>query len=34
MLLAAAMMAMAPVLILFLIMQRRVIDGVAFSGLK
>ncbi|WP_022889701.1 carbohydrate ABC transporter permease [Agromyces italicus] len=34
MLLAAAMMAMAPVLLLFLFMQRRVIDGVAFSGLK
>ena len=33
-LLAAAMMAMAPVLILFLVMQRRAIDGVAFSGMK
>lgn len=32
--LAAAMLAMAPVLILFLMMQRRVIDGIAFSGLK
>lgn len=31
---AAAGMAMAPVLILFLVMQRRVIDGLAFSGLK
>jgi multiple sugar transport system permease protein len=33
-LLAASLMAMAPVLILFLIMQRRVIDGIAFSGMK
>ena len=31
---AAAGMAMAPVLILFLVMQRRVIDGLAHSGLK
>ncbi|WP_082581287.1 carbohydrate ABC transporter permease [Leifsonia sp. Root227] len=33
-LLAASLLAMAPVLILFLIMQKRVIDGIAFSGLK
>ena len=33
-LLAASLLAMAPVLILFLIMQRRVIDGIAFSGMK
>ncbi len=33
-LLAASLLAMAPVLILFLLMQRRVIDGIAFSGLK
>lgn len=33
-LLAASLLAMAPVLILFLSMQRRVIDGIAFSGLK
>ena len=31
---AASLMAMAPVIVLFLIMQRRVIAGVAFSGLK
>lgn len=31
---AAAGLAMAPVLILFLIMQRRVIDGLAHSGMK
>lgn len=33
-LLAASLLAMAPVLILFLFMQRRVIDGIAFSGMK
>ena len=33
-LLAAAAMAMAPVVILFLVMQRRVIDGIAFAGMK
>lgn len=33
-LLAASLMAMAPVLILFLVMQRRVIAGIAFSGMK
>jgi multiple sugar transport system permease protein len=33
-LLAASLLAMAPVLILFLIMQKRVIDGIAFSGMK
>jgi multiple sugar transport system permease protein len=31
---AAAGLAMAPVLILFLLMQRRVIDGLAHSGMK
>jgi multiple sugar transport system permease protein len=31
---AASLMAMAPVILLFLGMQRRVIAGVAFSGLK
>jgi multiple sugar transport system permease protein len=31
---AAALMAMAPVLILFVILQRRVVEGIAFSGLK
>lgn len=34
MMMAASLMAMAPVIILFLAMQRRVIAGVAFSGLK
>lgn len=33
-LMAASTLAMAPILILFLILQRRVIDGLAFSGLK
>jgi len=33
-LMAAATLAMAPILIAFLILQRRVIDGLAFSGLK
>ncbi|HEY8293739.1 MAG TPA: carbohydrate ABC transporter permease [Micrococcaceae bacterium] len=33
-LMAASLMASAPVLILFLVMQRRVIDGIAFSGMK
>lgn len=33
-LLAAAAMAMAPVVILFLVMQRRVIAGIAFAGMK
>lgn len=33
-LLAASLMAMAPILILFLTMQKRVIDGIAFSGMK
>jgi multiple sugar transport system permease protein len=32
--LAAALMAMLPIMILFLVMQRRVIEGIAFSGLK
>ena len=31
---AASLMAMAPVLILFIVLQRRVIDGLASSGLK
>lgn len=31
---AASLLAMAPVLILFLLLQRRVIDGLAHSGLK
>lgn len=31
---AAALMAMAPILILFIILQRRVIEGIAFSGRK
>jgi multiple sugar transport system permease protein len=33
-LMAAALLAAAPILILFLMMQRRVIDGLAFSGMK
>lgn len=33
-LLAASLMAMAPILILFLMMQKRVIDGLAHSGMK
>ncbi|WP_223690146.1 carbohydrate ABC transporter permease [Leifsonia poae] len=33
-LLAASLLAMAPVLILFLLMQKRVIDGIASSGMK
>jgi multiple sugar transport system permease protein len=33
-LMAAALLACAPILIVFLIMQRRVIDGLAFSGMK
>jgi len=33
-LMAASLMAMAPVLILFIVLQRRVIDGLASSGLK
>jgi len=31
---AASLMAMAPVLVLFVVLQRRVIDGLASSGLK
>jgi multiple sugar transport system permease protein len=31
---AAALMAMAPVLIIFVLLQRRVVEGIAFSGLK
>lgn len=33
-LMAAALMAMAPVLIVFIVLQRRVVDGLAHSGLK
>lgn len=33
-LMAASAMAMAPILILFLVMQRRVIEGLAFTGVK
>jgi multiple sugar transport system permease protein len=33
-LMAASLLAMAPVLILFIALQRRVIDGLASSGLK
>ncbi|WP_433006880.1 carbohydrate ABC transporter permease [Kribbella sp. CA-294648] len=31
---AAALMAMLPILILFVVLQRRVVEGIAFSGLK
>lgn len=31
---AAALMAMAPILVLFVVLQRRVVEGIAFSGLK
>jgi len=31
---AASLMAMAPVLIMFVVLQRRVMDGLASSGLK
>ncbi|GAA1573949.1 carbohydrate ABC transporter permease [Kribbella sancticallisti] len=31
---AAALMAMAPILILIVVLQRRVVEGIAFSGLK
>jgi multiple sugar transport system permease protein len=30
----ASLLAMAPVLIIFIVLQRRVIDGLASSGLK
>ncbi|GAA1128659.1 carbohydrate ABC transporter permease [Arthrobacter flavus] len=33
-LMAASLMAMAPVLLLFILLQRRVVDGLAHSGLK
>lgn len=33
-LMAAALLAAAPILVCFLVMQRRVIDGLAFSGMK
>ncbi|WP_353114036.1 carbohydrate ABC transporter permease [Microbacterium sp.] len=32
--LAAALMAMLPIMVLFLVMHRRVMEGIAFSGLK
>jgi multiple sugar transport system permease protein len=31
---AASLMAMAPILVLFIVLQRRVIDGIAHTGLK
>lgn len=31
---AASLMAMAPILILFILLQRRVIEGLAHTGLK
>ena len=31
---AASLMAMAPVLVMFIVLQRKVIDGLAFGGLK
>lgn len=31
---AASLMAMAPILVLFVVLQRRVVEGIAFSGLK
>ncbi|MBN9140619.1 MAG: carbohydrate ABC transporter permease [Micrococcales bacterium] len=31
---AASVMALAPILLLFIVLQRRVIDGLAFSGMK
>ena len=31
---AASLMAMAPILILFILMQRQVIEGLSHSGLK
>jgi len=31
---AASLMAMAPILILFILMQRRVMEGLAHTGLK
>src|SRR5690625_3676533 len=34
MLMAAALMAMAPVLVVFVVLQRRVVEGLAHSGLK
>ena len=34
MLMAAALMAMAPVLVVFILLQRRVVEGLAHSGLK
>lgn len=34
MLMAAALMAMAPVLVVFIVLQRRVVEGLAHSGLK
>ena len=31
---AASLLAMAPILILFLVLQRRVVEGLAHSGMK
>ena len=33
-LMAASLMAMAPILITFIILQRRVVEGIAHAGLK
>jgi multiple sugar transport system permease protein len=33
-LMAASALSMAPILILFLVLQRRVIEGLAFTGIK
>lgn len=33
-LMAASLMAMAPILIVFVVLQRRVVEGIAFAGLK
>lgn len=33
-LMAASVMAMAPILVLFIVLQRRVIDGLAYTGIK
>lgn len=33
-LMAASLMAMAPILIMFIVLQRRVVEGIAFAGLK
>jgi multiple sugar transport system permease protein len=31
---AASVLTMAPILILFVVLQRRVIEGLAFTGIK